>query len=382
MNRALPIAMFAALLPAACTVGPDYAEPAVTPPPAWVEPADNAPAADGPWWRAFHDPVLESLIERAAASSTDLRVAAARLREARARRGIVTAALWPSVDGNGSYSSSRFSENGFLRGLGGGGGGLPGAAVPGQQINLWQVGVDASWEIDLFGGQRRATEAATADVAAAEFDAGDVMRSVVAEVAGAYVEYRGLRERVALAQRTAASRQRTLDVVAEQAKAGVASDLDLARAQAQAASSAGDVPPLEAAERVAVRRLEVLLGQMPGTLDAELAADAPIPAPPDVLAAGVPSEALRHRPDVRAAERRLAAATARIGEASAALFPRFSLTGSFGLQSQELNDLPEGDSRFWVVGPAVRWPILDFGRVRAAIGVQDARADEIGRAHV
>jgi NodT family efflux transporter outer membrane factor (OMF) lipoprotein len=365
-----------AALPGACTVGPDYAEPVVTPPQAWVEPADNSPAADGPWWRTFHDPVLDSLIERAAASSTDVRVAAARLREARARRGVVTAALWPRVDASGSFSNSRFSENGFLQGLGGGGGaGLPGAIVPGQQINLWQAGVDASWEIDLFGGSRRATEAATADLAAAEFAAGDVLRSVAAEVAGGYVEYRGLQERAALARRTAESQQRTLDVVGEQAKAGIASDLDLAKAQTQASAAAAEVPPLEAAERVAVRRLEVLLGQMPGTLDAELDAEAPVPTPPDALATGVPSEALRRRPDVRAAERRLAASTARIGEATAALYPRFSLTGSFGLQSQELEDLPAGDSRFWVIGPSVRWPILDFGRVRSAIGVQDARTD-------
>lgn len=357
-----------------CTVGPDYKPPAMQAPAAWAEEADNAPAADGPWWRSFHDPVLDSLIERAVQSNTDLRVALARVREARAQRGIVSAALFPHVDASGSYSNSRFSENGFLQGLGGGpGGGLPGAIAPGQQINLYQVGLDASWEIDVFGGRRREVEAADADIAAAGLDAGDVLRSVCAEVADGYIQLRGVQARLSLANKVADIQQRTYDIIREQAGAGVASELDLSRAESQLASSRSAVPDLEAAEHVAVRRLEVLLGLNPGSLDSELLAEGPIPASPDALAAGIPSETLRRRPDVRAAERRLAAANARIGVATAGYFPRFSLTGSFGLQSQKIEDLPAGDSRFWAIGPTVRWPILDFGAVRSAVAVQDAR---------
>jgi NodT family efflux transporter outer membrane factor (OMF) lipoprotein len=378
MNTARRSVFVLGLLAAGCTVGPDYKPHEVNVPQSWVEPGASGRASDGEWWRSFNDPALDSLIQRAAAANTDLRVALAHLREARAQRGIVAAALYPTVDVSGSYSNSRFSENGFLQGFGppaGGSGssGLPGAIVPGQQINLYQVGLDASWEIDLFGGQRRAVEAADADVLAAEFETGDVLRSVTAEVADGYMQLRGLQLRLELARDTADTQRRSLDVVREQARAGVASDLDLARAETSASQSQAEVPAFEAATRVAVRRLEVLLGANPGTLDAELGTAAPIPTPPDALAVGIPSETLRRRPDIRAAERRLAAANARIGEATADLFPRFSLTGSFGLQSQKLEDLPKGDSRFWTIGPAVRWPILDFGRIRSNIAVQNAR---------
>jgi NodT family efflux transporter outer membrane factor (OMF) lipoprotein len=376
MIRSSAISVLSCVMLTSCTVGPSYTTPALSTPAGWVEPPGGAPAPDGAWWRSFGDAELESLVGRAARANTNVRIAVARLREARARRGVVSAALFPHVDLDASYSNSRFSENGFLQGFGppsGGSGSLPGAIVPGQQINLYQVGLDASWEIDIFGGQRRAVEAAEADLAAAEYDTGDVVRSVLAEVADGYVQYRGLQTRLALARDTAASDQRSLDVVAEQAKAGIASDFDLSRAEAQTATSRAAVPALDSALRVAVRRLEVLLGAMPGALDLELGPVGPIPAGPDAMAAGIPSETLRRRPDIRAAERRLASATARIGVATADLLPRFSLTGSFGLQSQKIEDLPKGDSRFWAIGPAVRWPLLDFGRIRSNIAVENAR---------
>jgi len=375
-----------------CTVGPVYQPPTLPGRDAWTGSAAPAETdADGPWWKSFHDPVLDDLVLRARAANTDVRVAVERLREARAQRGVVSAALFPQVDLNASYSNSRFSENGFLQGLGGtsggadgggadggggGGGELPGAIVPGQQINLWQAGVDASWEIDLFGRDKRAVEAADADVAVAQLGVGDALVAVVAEVADGYTQLRGVQTRLSLARRTLASQQETLAVVEEQLGAGVANDLDVARVQSLVATTASHVPELEAAERTAVRRLEVLIGAMPGALDARLAEAGPTPTPPDALDVGIPSDVLRRRPDVRAAERRLAAATARIGVATAELFPRFSLTGSFGLQSQELGDLPAGDSRFWAIGPSVRWPILDFGRIRSNINVQDARTSQ------
>jgi NodT family efflux transporter outer membrane factor (OMF) lipoprotein len=377
----ISISAAAAALLAGCMVGPDYKEPQSDVPASWTEESAGA-AADGAWWRSFNDPELDSLIRRAASANTDVRVALARLREARAQRGAVKAALLPRVDMNASYSNSRFSENGFLKGFGsdtsstgGGAGGLPGAVGPGQEINLYQVGLDASWEIDIFGGQRRAVEAATAELAAAAYDAGDVLRSVQAEVADGYVQLRGLQERLGVAQRTAESQRKSLEIVREQHSKGVASDLDLSRAESQAATANAALPDLEGAARVGVRRLEVLLGVKPGTLDAELQTSGPIPAAPDALNAGIPSETLRRRPDIRAAERRLAAETARIGVATADLFPRFSLTGSFGLQSQKLDELPDGDSRFWAIGPTVRWPILDFGRISSNIEVHNARQE-------
>lgn len=371
-----------------CMVGPDYKKPEVDVPSSWLEDAGGASSADGAWWRSFNDPELDSLIQRAANANTDVRVALARLHEARAQRGAVKAALLPRVDLDGSYSNSRFSENGFLKGFGsdttssgGGAAGLPGAVGPGQEINLYQVGLDASWEIDIFGGERRAVEAATADLAAAGFDAGDIIRSVQAEVADGYAQLRGLQERLEVARRIAASQEKSLSIVREQAENGVANELDLSRAESQAATSNAAIPDLEGATRVAVRRLELLLGAKPGTLDEELGATGPIPAPPDALSVGIPSETLRRRPDIRAAERRLAAETARIGVATADLFPRFSLTGSFGLQSQKIDELPDGDSRFWAIGPTMRWPILDFGRISSNIEVHNARQEAAAAAY-
>ena len=368
-----------------CTVGPDYHPPAPPMPDAWSAGSRGtgvrtaaSPSVDGAWWRSFNDPVLDDLVTRATAANTDVRIAAARLRESRAQRGVVVAALFPQADLSGSFSNSRFSENGFLSGLdglgGGSNGGLPGAVAPGQQINLWQVGVDATWEIDLFGRNRRAVEAAGADIEAAEFGVADALVAVIAEVADGYTQLRGVQSRLDLARRTLDSEQATLAVVREQAGAGIASDLDVTKADTEVSSTAARVPDLESAEHVAVRRLEVLIGSMPGTLDAQLLTASPIPAAPEALDAGIPSDVLRRRPDVRMAERRLAAATARVGVATADLFPRFSLTGSFGLQSQELGDLPKGDSRFWSIGPSMRWPILDFGQVRSNINVQNARS--------
>lgn len=373
------------LLPAglaSCTVGPEYQAPTTDAPGAWVEPATAGPDADPQevWWRSFGDETLDTLIADAARANTDLRVATARLREARAQRGIVAGALYPEADAAGSYSNSHFSENGFLKGLGGGGG-APGAIVPGQEINLYEAGVDASWELDIFGHNRRAVEAADADVQAAQLDLRDMMVAVNAEVADGYVQLRGLQARLALARDTVNSRRQTADVVREQTEHGVADQLDLARAESQLAQAESRIPELESAARVAVRRLEVLTGAMPGALDGTLDKTAPLPHPPEVLAVSIPSEVLRRRPDVRAAERRIAAASARIGVATSDLFPRFSLTGSFGLQSQELGELPEGDSRFWAIGPAVRWPILDFGRIRSNIAAQNARQQQAEAAY-
>ncbi|MBK7404733.1 MAG: efflux transporter outer membrane subunit [Phycisphaerales bacterium] len=378
----LSIAFVLAAGLASCTVGPEYRPPRAAPPEAWIEPNAMTGEPAPEWWKSFKDPELDALVVRATTANTDLRVAIGRLREARARRGVVAGALYPQVDATGSYSNSHFSENGFLKGLGGGGSGSPpGAIVPGQEINLYEAGIDASWEVDLFGGTRRALQAADADFEAAAFDAGDALVAVVAEAADGYLQVRGLQTRLALARQTAESRAQSVEALREQAQAGVADELDLARAENQAAEAQARVPDLESAVQVAIRRLEVLTGARPGTLDAELTPAAPLPTPPQALAVGIPSDLLRRRPDVRAAERHIAAATARIGVATADLFPKFSLTGSFGLQSQEFGDLPAGDSRFWAVGPAVRWPILDFGRIRSNIAVQNARQEQAAAAY-
>jgi multidrug efflux system outer membrane protein len=366
--------LFAALVVAGCQVGPDYKAPKVEAPAQWTEPTGGTQVPSA-WWTAFGDTQLTDLVQRAVHENSDVRIAVARLRVARAERAFAVAQLGPRIDANGSYSYSRFSENGFLQGFGGGSG-LPGAVGPGQEINLYQAGLDASWELDLFGGNKREVEAARADLDAAGLEVGDVLLAVTAEVAGGYVELRALQGRLAAVQAQVTLFEETLSIVREQAGAGIASDLDVARYETFVAASAARVPDLDAAVHVAIRRLETLVGAQPGSLDADLTPVKPIPSAPDAFAADVPANVLRRRPDVRAVERRLAAATARIGVAEADLYPRVSLIGSFGLQSQDISDLPDWDSRFFSIGPSLRWPIFDMGRVRARIDAQDARAQE------
>jgi NodT family efflux transporter outer membrane factor (OMF) lipoprotein len=379
MNPRIVVVVAAVL--SACTVGPDYVPPAETAPATWLAGADTRVDAAGvaAFWTTFNDRELDALLQRAVAGNRDLRVALARLREARVRAAAAGSLRWPKVDVTASYSNSRLSENGFLEGLAtgapGGGGGAPGSVFPGQQLDLHQVGFDASWELDLFGGLRRGVEAAEADAEASEWDLRAVQLALCGDVADAYVTLRSLQARSALSQRQVAEHRDTVAVLDEQVRAGVANDFDLVRARTELASQEAQDAGVGGEIAAAVRRIETLLGEQPGALGDELAA-APLPVVPDVLAVDLPFATLRRRPDVGAAERRLAAATARIGVATAELYPRLSLTGAFGLQSQQLEDLPSADSRFWAIGPQLRWPLFDFGRVRSAIDIQDARTEQ------
>jgi outer membrane protein, multidrug efflux system len=360
-----------------CMVGPTYRPPQVAVPAAWSEGPPNGAkartAAIARWWTTFKEPMLESLIARAIQSNLDLRTAAARVREARALRGVTAADLWPTIDVSGSYTRQRSSENAFT---------LPSGAVSGAASgrnltqDLFQTGFDASWEIDLFGGVRRAIEAADADLAASQEALRDTLVSLLAEVARNYVEVRGLQRRLAIAQENITSQQETLALTRARFTAGLTSELDVAQAASQLATTQSQVPTLETSLKQGLHRLGVLLGQEPGALLTELSTAAPIPtAPPDVPV-GLPAELLRRRPDVRQAERQVAAATARIGVAVADLFPKLSSTGTLGLESVKLADLATAGSRFWAIGPTLSWPIFDAGRIRANIAVQDARTDQ------
>ncbi|MEZ5964045.1 MAG: efflux transporter outer membrane subunit [Planctomycetota bacterium] len=357
-----------------CTVGPDYVPPVVPAPPAWAESDGtrvDAVAVDT-FWRRFADPTLQDLLDRAVANNRDLRVAAARLRESQVRARAAGSALWPQVDVEATYSNSRLSEHGFLQGLATGGTG-GGAVFPGQQLDLHQIGFDASWELDLFGGGRRGLAAAEAVAGAAAYDLRAVLLSLCARIADDYVELRSMQRRAALAERLAATYRSAVAVLREQVQAGVADALELARTETELANREADAAAYGGEITAVQRRIEAAVASAPGGLASALAAG-DLPAVPDVLAIDVPAATLRRRPDVGAAERRLAAATARIGVATAELYPRLSLTGAFGLQAQNLADLPRSDSRFWAVGPQVRWPLFDFGRVRAAIAIEDTRA--------
>jgi len=393
MSRPLVVGAVVLFL-AGCTVGPHYQPPRTTLPGAWGElpkvgapsnpvarpsTATSAPIPLAEWWTTFHDPRLNTLVERAVRANPDLRRAQARVREARAQRGVVTADLFPTVSASGSYQRSRTSKNAFNAPQGAGGSQAAGSL--GLENNLYQAGFDASWEIDVFGGVRRNIETADADLAAEIENRRDVLVSLLAEVARNYVELRGSQRQATIARANLEAQQETLELTRIRLAAGLVSDLDVARAEAQVQTTASQIPALESSARQSIHLLSVLLAQAPNTLMEELAHETPIPPAPPEVPVGLPSELLRRRPDVRRAERQVAAATARIGVATADLFPKFSLSGSGGIESVSTSDFFTAGSRFFSVGPTVRWPILDFGRIRNNIDVQSAREEQAAAAY-
>ena len=354
-----------------CTVGPNYGKPKLEVSKQWSElpasgVAGGSPVADiTRWWSTFGDAQLDSLIDRAVQSNTDLRLAKARIREARARKGIVAADLFPTVDVSASYSRLRPGQNSTPEGSGTGG-----------EQDLFQAGFDANWEIDVFGGVRRGVEAARADIEAAEEDRRDVLVTLLSDVAQNYIGVRGNQLRIAITRVNIVAQQKTLELTEGRYNAGLGNELEVAQARAQLSDTVSRVPVFETAVKRSIHRLGVLLGQEPGALLAELSADAPIPPTPPEVPVGLPSDLLRRRPDVRRAEREIAAATARIGVATADLFPKFFLTGSLGQQSVSFSDIAAPASRFWSIGPSVSWPVFDGGRIRANIKVQDAKQEQ------
>ena len=352
-----------ALLLVGCAVGPDYRQPNTKAPANWSE-AQLAGTPVVEWWKTFNDPELDSLVERAVTANHDLRMATARLREARAQRGAAFWDLGPAINGKASYTDARTSKNALT---------FP---IPKLDTDTYDAGFDASWEIDVFGGKRRTLEAANADVAASEEDRRDVLVSLLAEVARNYVEVRGFQSRLTITRNNIQSQEAALKLTQARFKGGVSGELDVTQAAALLAGTQSQLPALEALLKQAMHRLAVLLGQEPGALVAELSQDAPIPATPPEVPVGLPSELLRRRPDVRRAERQLAGATARIGVQTAELFPKFSLVGVAGLQSLGASDWFTGGSRYWSAGPTVTWRIFDLGRVRSQIKVANAREEQ------
>lgn len=353
---------------AGCTVGPDYKAPETKPSEAWATPlagGEEAATADlSTWWTGLNDPMLDSLIERAKAGSLDLKLAEARLREARAARGIVAADAFPTVDANGDYLRNRASART----------GTP--FTGGTETDLWAAGFDASWEIDVWGRVRRGVEAADADIGAAEESRRDVLVTLMSEVARNYVEVRSFQRRLEVARSNAEAQQLAVDLTGERFRAGIASELDVMQAKSNLATTRSKIPQLETARAAAVYRLGVLLGKEPGAVVAELQAPAPVPQGTGKVPVGLPSELMLRRPDIREAERRLASQTAQIGVAKADLFPRFSLTGTVGLSAGSAAGLFDAGSDFWSWGPGVSWRVFDAGKIRSNIRAQEARRDQ------
>ena len=373
------VALAAALL-AGCTVGPDYRPPATAVPQHFLEPADSGPSSAEltHWWRSFNDQELSSLVERAVALNLDVQTATSRIREARAREVVAGAAALPEVNAQASATRQRISENAIPIPPGTApGGGSPGGAfgLPGTEFSTFRLGLDASWEIDLFGGTRRSIEAARARTGSAIWSARDLQASTAAEVANAYLTLRTLQERIANAERDVTRQSRLERLVGARYRGGLTTGLDVEQQRSERATSAAELPTLRSQAQAQIHALGVLTGTTPEALAAELTPPKALPSPP-IVPAGLPSDLLRRRPDIRAAERQLAASTADIGVAVTDLYPRFSLTAAPALVSTALSSLLEWGSRSFSVGGSLLWPLFNGGKTRANIAVANARQDQ------
>jgi NodT family efflux transporter outer membrane factor (OMF) lipoprotein len=363
-----------------CTVGPNYHSPAISTPERYAETLDSSGLSDAElagWWSGFGDPQLTELVNRALAQNLDVEMAAARIREARAREGVAGAAALPQVDAQGSVTRQRISENAIPAppGSGGGGAGGGGFGLPGQEFTTWRAGFDASWELDLFGKTRRSVEAARARTGAAIWNRRDLQVTIAAEVVGSYVTLRMLQQRIANAEAELERQQRFERLVAARARGGLVNGQDLAQQSSERSTASAAIPALKAEAETQIHALGLLTGEAPEALMGQLALPRALPSPPRIPA-GLPSDLLRRRPDIRAAERGLAASTADIGVAVADLYPRFSLTAAPALVSTALASLLEWGSRAFTLSAAVDWPVFNGGRTRANIAVANARQEQ------
>ncbi len=361
-------------LEAGCAVGPKYHAPQASVPGQWIglPPASTAnasvatseAASVAEWWKSFQDPELDALVQQAVQSNLTLQQAQARVLQARAARTIAGAGLWPSLNASGANTTSRSGLTASTSNP---------SAGPGTSIrNLFQAGLDAAWELDFFGGVRRGVEAADANVQAAIEDSRDVTVTLTAEVALDYIDLRGLQQQIAIAQKNLDSQRQTAEITRKRFQVGFVSGLDTANADAQVATTDSQISVLESSAQQTIYALSVLLGREPAALLSELTPTGTIPATPPVVPVGLPSDLLERRPDIRRSEAQLHGATAEIGVATADLFPKFSLTGSAGLQNLAQGSLANLAGSFWSVGPAVTAPIFNAGSIRANIKVQNA----------
>jgi NodT family efflux transporter outer membrane factor (OMF) lipoprotein len=354
----------------ACTVGPDYKQPVVSTPDAWearaVKGVEEQESTAQTWWKTLDDPVLTDLLRRAQEANLDLEIAVARIAEARASYSIAGGDRYPEILGQGTAAAQQLSESSFGDlGLGG------------ETIETYSLGVSLSWEIDVFGRVRRQVESANAAFEASVEDYRDVLVALLAEVGRNYIDTIALQERIELNQANIVSQRESLQLTRDRFDAGLTSALDVAQAESNLANTEARLPPLESQLNAALNRIAILLGESPGSVHDELTREVPIPHPPDELLVGIPADVVRQRPDIRRAERDLASQTARIGVATADLYPRFSLTGFLGLESASIGDLLEGDSVSWSVGLPFVGNIFDGGRRRGRIEVEEARAEQL-----
>ncbi len=369
---------------AGCAVGPDYVKPDIPveknwdgvksapTPPTPLTPAAAATAkseAYALWWRTFNDPALDRLINEALESNLDLKLAEARIRDARAQLIIARSNGLPQVNASASDTHGRASKNVIIK--------TPtGSFSTNVVTDLYKAGFDAEWEIDVFGGIRRGVEAAQAGIDSAIEDSRSVRVTLLGEVAGNYIDLRSFQSQLAIARNNLKSQEDTLELTQARYMGGLSSGLDVARAESQAAGTESLIPIFETSIKRAVYRLGVLLGKDPSALAEELAKEGKVPAPSAGVLPGLPSELLLRRPDIRRAERQLAVATARIGVATADLYPHFNLTALLGLQSSASGNLFAAGSEAWQIVPGFTLPLFTGGRITANIESKNAGEEQ------
>jgi NodT family efflux transporter outer membrane factor (OMF) lipoprotein len=370
------------LVVAGCTVGPNYKKPDTAIPDSYVDmpqTATDAPlsmpiaqSADlSQWWKGFHDGELESLIARALAANPDLLTAQSRVREAREQEIVAGAAELPQVNATGN-AVRLHSQSSIVDKLGGGAASSGAApATGGSDIKLYSAGFDATWEADIFGGVRRSVEAAQAGSEAAHWQMRDGEVTLTAEIAADYVNLRADQARLVILTQQEKSQRGTLDLTIARARAGFVTELDVNQQQQLVASTVAQRPPLMGEIATLRHVIAVLLGQQPGALDAELGADAPVPPIPPSLPVGLPSDLLRARPDIRAAERKLGQATAQVGVAVADLYPKFDLLAAINFSSTHLSSLFAGGNLGEVGLGSITWPIFHGGQIHANIRAKE-----------
>ena len=359
----LSVLIFTLLLSSGCVVGPEYTKPDIHVTPEFTTEDDtlySTASTEVEWWHKLQDDILDQLINQAISNNHDLRIAQANVNAARALLGEGRYEKYPIVTTEGSVTREESSKARANSAAG--------------ANTFYDASLDASWELDFFGRVKRSIEALTADVETATANQRNVYVTVTAEVARTYLELRGTQYRLQVAKDNAENQLGTYDMTRSITEGGMGTNLDIVRAQAQLESTRASIPVLETDIMSSIHRLSVLVGEQPRTLQSLLSTPKSLPAIPALLNIGQPAELLRRRPDIQSAERSLAAATARIGVATADLFPRVSLTGSVGYVAKTLSGLGDSDYRTTSFGPFLSWPAFDLGRVRARIRAADATA--------
>jgi len=350
------------------TVGPDYVPPENKVPGSWhgnpmggVSKQVPAPEILAKWWSTLNDPILSDLMEKAIVNNKDIGQARARIREERARWNISKAGLFPTLDASGSFRKSGSSKE----------------TGSGKETDLYSADFDASWELDLFGGTRRSVEAASAELQASEEDLRDILVSLLAEIALNYTEVRTFQARMEMVEKNLAIQDQTYQMAQSLYTSGLSNGIAIQQAKYNLENTRSQIPGLKISLEEAKNRISVLLGENPGSVHGALKETGPVPVCPLEIAVGVPADVLRQRPDIRRAEKKLAAQTARIGAAVADLYPKLSFTGSIGFEALDPDKLFLAHSRSYGFGPRITWPIFRAGSIRNNIEVQSALEEEL-----